>query len=224
MRIEHRWGVAAGVALAAALALLLAPAIGTGGDAAPTPAPPAPASAGQDAVDVLASLLRPGGEDELRRRLAAYGIELRIRERPVSPAAAGRVFGVQFPRRARFDGEHRMILEPGVGGAVRATVGRATRGVDAAAGLTLLEVDARIGRAAASGADPAVAARALRRLGYSVRLRHVSGGHARDVAAPPQDAVVLSVLNAHGGNEPLPGSRELVLELADRGSRLHDGH
>lgn len=202
--------------------------------------PPAPATGLPDdrTVPVMELVQSPAGRETLRRRLATVGIDLIVTERVVAAAADGRVFGVQLPRRARMQ-DHRLVLEDGVGGAVRVTLGRAAgagEAVDPAAGLTLPEARPEVARAV-DRRDPVATGRRLAELGYAVRWRLVidNPAHARDpsapvtgwkdVAAPPDGTVVLSVLDgASAGPDAGRTDDLLLLELAPDGSAVARSH
>ncbi|HEV2815077.1 MAG TPA: hypothetical protein VGW10_17610, partial [Solirubrobacteraceae bacterium] len=235
--------VAAGLGLAAAPAVaVVTDGFDFGGGDVPRAGepggPPAPVTGVPEerTIHVLEYAQTEKGRAELRRRLAPYGIGLEVETRPVAPAAVGRVFGVQFPRRARFQ-RHRLVLEQGVGGAVRITVGRAARpGEDASTrGLTLFEVLPDVARAV-DRKDPAGTGRRLAALGYEVRWKLIVDNPARDddpaagptgwkdVPAPPPGTEILSVLNAGGGNSATPQTRKLLIEVAPLGSEILESH
>jgi len=92
----------------------------------------------------------------------------------------------------------------------------------------------QVARAAALE-DPAATGRELRRLGFTVRWQLItdnpergrSGASptlGRDVAAPPPETEILSVLNAEGGNTATAGTRSLLIEVAPAGSAILGTH
>jgi len=233
------------VAVAAAAAALATPAVAVVTDGfdfgrdVPRPGtpggPPLPVTGRppERTLDVLALAGSDAGRAELRRRLAAVGIGLRVTAAPVGPSRVGIVLGVQFPRRARFQGRQ-LVLERGVGGTVIVAVGAPPRAGQTAR-LTIAEALPEV-PAAVDRDDAAGTARRLRALGFTVRVRLVVDNPARAtdplatptgvkaVADPPPGTVVLQVTNADGGATGRPGMRVLVLEVAPRGSAVASAH
>lgn len=241
-RLQGRRGVVAAVV---AIGVVAAPAVAatTGGfDFGPnTPRPGQPGGPPKvvddpaaTALEVISILQRPGGEQELRARLKPYGIRVRVEGRPVAPAAVGRIFGVQFPRKARFDAQHRLVLERGVGGTILVTVGRPPKPGEPAgtAGLSLFEVLPQV-ESAVRRDDPVGTLERLRGLGFRVAIKlvidnpdrgAVAATGVKDVASPPKGTVVLSILNARGGSAATPQTRSLIMEVAPVGAKVARDH
>lgn len=83
--------------------------------------------------------------------------------------------------------------------------------------------------------DPPATERALRQRGFRVHWMLVTDNperardgetptRARAVAAPPPGTRILSVLNAQGGNDVQPDTRDLQIEIAPAGSQILAGH
>jgi hypothetical protein len=194
--------------------------------------PPAPVIGAPHTIEVLDyPLHRPEGRAEVRRRLRPYGIRLEVRTKPVAPAAVGRVFGVQFPHRARFDPQHRLVLERGVGGAIVITLGRHARSgehVDTE-GLSLYEALPQVADAVDVN-DPAATGRRLAELGFTIHWELVVDDPAdpptasSSVSRPPEGTKILSVLNAQGENSATPDTRTLLIEITPRDSEIGQSH
>lgn len=228
-------------AVAALATLLAAPALAVttdlfdfGGDVArpgEPGGPPATVTAGQPkTVNVLEVLGQPDGQTNLRAAVEPYGLKVRVQERPVAPAAVGRLFGVEFPRSARFDTERHLVLEPGSNGTIIVTVGRAAAAgeTSSTAGLTLFEVLPRV-KGAVRRADPRGTLERLRADGFEVTVKlvvdntdpgAVAATGVKTVRVPSEGSVVLGVTNASGQNTATPKTRGLILEVAPADSKI----
>lgn len=230
--------VTAGVTLAAAPALATSDLFDFGANT-PRPGqpggPPAVVTNPQvKSLPVLAVLLGPDGVRRLREAVAPYGLRVEVQGRPVAPAAVGRLFGVQFPRRARFTAGGDLVLEKGSRGTIIATLGRpATAGQRVGtAGLSLDEVLPQVGPAVHRD-DPKATLARLRALGFTVSVKlvvdnpdrgAVSATGVKDVTTPPDGTVVLSILNARGQNTATPRTRKLIMEVAPSDSEVARSH
>jgi len=185
-------------------------------------------------VNVLETLIeRPDGVRELRQRVEPYGLRVRVAERPVAPAAVGRLFGVQFPREARFDRQQRLVLERGSRGTIIASIGVEARSGERVQteGLSLYEVLPQVERVVRRD-DPGGTLERLQKLGFSVAVKFVidnpdrggSGTGVKDVALPPEGTVVLSILNADGENAATPQTRSLIMEVAPADAEVARSH
>lgn len=184
-------------------------------------------------VEVISILNRPGGIDALRKRLAPSGLKVKVEGRPVAAGAVGRIFGVQFPHDARFDANHRLVVEPDSKGTLIVTVGQAAQAGQqvGTSGLSLYEVLPQV-RDAVRRDDPRGSLERLRAMGFDVALKLVIdnpdagvGGEraatgAKTIQDPPPDTVVLSVLNANGSNTATRQTRALTMELAPADSNV----
>lgn len=244
-RRQTRRGRLLAAAAVAATALVAAPAAAlTGGFdfGGNTPAPGQPGGPPPIVRDLAATTLNvlevvnePDGDQALRARVAPYGLKVRSQGRPVAPAAVGRVFGVQFPRRARFDSRGHMLLEPNSSGTIIVTRGRRARAAETASysGLSLFEVLPQV-QAAVRRENPRATLTALRQAGFEVKVKYVIDNPDRrgaagatgvkDVASPPAGTVVLAVTNAAGQNAATPTTRSLILEVAPKGSDVARSH
>jgi hypothetical protein len=158
-------------------------------------------------------LFDAANHERLQALFAAHGAELVLIERPVAPAADGRVFTVTVPPGMADDTEPGLIdLEEG--GRVEVEVGRAdpTAGT---AGLTLHEVFPAL-PSAIDRDDPVATEQALEQLGFGVRWVLIEApGRGRDVDAPPPGTVVISVLGPRGEWTDIePTADTLMVEVA----------
>lgn len=196
--------------------------------------PPAVVADPARSVDVLAVLLGTDGVNVLRETVGTYGMRVEVDERVVAPAAVGRILGVQYPRSARFDSKHRLVLDQASGGTIIVTRGQAAPAGRPATteGLTLYEVLPQV-RAAVTRDDPRRTLEQLRSLGYDIEIKLVVDNPDRTatavtgvktVSSPPEGTVVLSVLNSEGGNTATAQTHSLILEVAPAGSRVAAGH
>lgn len=242
---HHSRGRGARTAMIAAgvVAVVAAPALATsdvfdfGGN---TPAagepggPPAVVSTPKKpTIDVIATLIQPEGEAVLRDRVQPYGFKVQMQERPVAPEAAGRIFGVQYPRRARFDAMNHLVPDRQYNGTILVSIGRAsTSQSDSTAGLSLYEVLPDV-EAAINSDDPRATLKRLRELGFTVAVKFVVDNPDRSatartgvktVAVPPLGTVVLSILNADGSNTATPQTRSLIMEVAPKNSAVARDH
>ncbi len=186
-------------------------------------------------VNVIATIYEPEGEQLLRDLVEPYGFTVRIERRPVAGDAVGRIFGVQYPRRARFNASEDLVLDRRSSGTIIVSIGRAATPDDASvgtSGLSLYEVLPRV-EAAVSRTDPRATLNRLREMGFAVTVKLVIDNPNRsrgaktgvkDVALPPEGTVVLSILNADGSNTATPKTRSLIMEVAPRGSDVVRGH
>lgn len=198
--------------------------------------PPRTVTATKDTrtIAVLETVLGPDGVQALRDAVEPYGLRVKVNERPVADAAVGIVFGVQFPRQARFDQRQRLVLEKGMRGTILLTIGRAARAGErpGTAGLSLYQVLPQVERAV-KRADPAGTGRRLEALGFSITWRLVidnpdRGAPARTgvktVSEPPAGTVILSVLNRDGSNSATKDTRALLVEIAPKDSDVARSH
>ena len=132
------------------------------------------------------------------------------------------------PRRRRLRRRHWPALALGVLAlaatpALAAVLGGPERVEDA-----LPQVGAAIDRG-----DPAATGRALAERGFRVQWVLITDNPdpdgetptvGRNVSAPPAGTEILSVLNAKGGNEVGPGTRDLQVEIAPVGSDILESH
>ena len=245
---RRRLFVAAGaVALGAALAVLLA-VDGLVGEDSRKEARAAPALRFPDGktVDLDEFFARNGDPGALKRRLAAYGIELEIRVRPVHPSAAGRVFSLESPPNARWDERHRLVIERGLDGPIIVTVGRAVSEAEAATtteGLTIYEVFPELCEAI-DPLDPLATEQALTARGFQVdwqlmkdnpKWRPPKGPPwkvdpypvppsptiAKEVKSPPRGTQIISVLGPNGDYTSVSRStKRLLIEISPPGAKL----
>jgi len=228
-------------AVAALATLLAAPALAVttdlfdfGGEVArpgQPGGPPATVTTGQPrTVNVLEVLGQPDGQAALRAAVEPYGLRVRVQERPVAPAAVGRLFGVEFPRSARFDAKRHLVLERGSNGTIIVTVGRSAAAGEttSTAGLTLLEVLPQV-KDAVRRADPRGTLERLRADGFEVTVKlivdnpdpgAVAATGVKTVRVPPQGSVVIGVTNASGQSTATPRTRGLILEVAPADSKV----
>jgi hypothetical protein len=193
--------------------------------------PPATVTTGRfETVSVLEVLGESGGQAKLRAMVEPYGLKVRVQERPVAPAAVGRVFGVEFPRNARFDAKRHLILERGSSGTIIVTVGRAAAAGEtpSTAGLTLFEVLPQV-KSALRRTDPRGTLERLRADGFEVTVKlivdntdagAVAATGVKTVRVPPEGSVVLGVTNASGQNTATPKTSGLILEVASADSKV----
>lgn len=194
--------------------------------------PPATVTEPERSINVLEVLGAPDGVRELRSRVSPFGLKVRVEDREVAPRAAGRILGVQFPRRARFDADRHLVLDEDSGGTIIVTIGIPSEDPSVTDGLSLGEVlpqaDAAIDRG-----DPDLTLRRLRRAGFSVEVKLVidnpdrgapSSTGVKTVAAPPPGTVVLAVTAADPSRSPTPDTRDLILEVAPARSRVARDH
>lgn len=228
----------------AATTVVAAPALATsdlfdfGGDvpAAGEPGGPPPVvEAPKDpTLNVIAVVDQPDGVQRLRDRVEPYGLRVRVEGRPVAAAAVGQLFGVQFPRQARFDTKRHLVLEQGSRGTIIVTLGRpAPSGSDVGtAGFSLYEVLPQV-QTAVRREDPQASLNRLRDLGFDVTVKlivdnpdrgAVAATGVKDVSTPPDGTVVLSMLNANGQNTATADTRELIMEVAPATSSVARGH
>lgn len=146
-------------------------------------------------VDVE-ELFDAANHERLKAVFAEHGAQLQIREVPVAPAAAGRIFEIGIPAGMADSSDHRNIHLDG-GGTVVVTIGVPEPGMDTE-GLSLYEVFPEI-EAAINRDDPVATGRALEQLGFHVEWTQIlAPGTGRSVDDPPPGTVVISVLGPEG--------------------------
>jgi hypothetical protein len=185
---------------------------------------PSPGGATLDLTDARTVLFADGttvpvddlfdaaNHERLRALFAEHDAELVVHERPVDPAADGRVYSVTIPNGTYTGTGDRVRLDAGVSVAVEVGRGDAAAATD---GLTLDEVFPEI-EAAIDREDPVATGRALERLGFRIRWDLIEApGFGYGVEAPPAGTVVISVLGPDGQWTDIePTTDTLTVEVA----------
>jgi hypothetical protein len=148
----------------------------------------------------------------LQALFAEHGAELVIHERPVAPAADGRVLWIMAD--VLGDEAQSHIIPIDAGARVEVEVGRADPAADTE-GLTLYEVFPDV-EEAIDRDDPVATGQALERLGFRIRWSLIEApGVDRDIDAPPDGTRVLSVLGPNGQWTDIdPSTDTLMVEVA----------
>ena len=158
----------------------------------------------------------------LRDEFRAAGVEVRIRFKPVEPAADGRVFSVEYPDNARLDEQGRVLVRDDLAGPVVIVVGRASERAERGAGLTIYEAIPEL-CALVDPKDAPKTARALRDAGFDLRITVLQGPPLQD-GEPAPGTLVVSVLDERGDLTSVdPDTKRLTMEVSDRPFEGHSG-
>ena len=161
--------------------------------------------------------------ERLRELFAEHGAELVIVERPVAPAADGRVYSVRVSTGAADElAAGRIHLD--AGDRVEVEVGRGDPAIGSE-GLTLYELFPAIPEAV-DREDPAATGQALEQLGFAVHWVLIEApGEGHDVETPPPGTVVISVAGPNGEWDSIdPKIDTLMVEVAAPATAAALGH